>query len=252
MKRIAVFALATLLTPLVASAQSTMWETTWDQKGYVNVYLGGQAGTDSVDGGSTFRIYDEIASVDFRQEHGGGFAFLVGGGARVWRNLVIGGSLTRVSSDQTVEASAQIPHPLVYNQPRTAAVAAEGYKHAETAFHVHAKWMIPVGDRFDVGVFGGPSFVGINHDFAAGPVTVTEAGFPYSSVTVSAPRLISKSKSAVGVNIGADATYRVTTQVGVGGFFMYTAASADIEVEDATREVSGGGLMFGAGARVSF
>ena len=252
MKRIAVFALATLLTPLVASAQSTMWETTWDQKGYVNLYLAGQAGTDSVDSESTFRIYDEFASVDFRQEHGGGFAFLVGGGARVWRNLVIGGSLTRVSSDQTVEGSAQIPHPLVYSQPRTATVAAEGYKHAETAFHVHAKWMIPVGDRFDVGVFGGPSFVSISHDFAALPVTVTEGSFPYSSVTVSDPRLISKSKMAVGVNIGADATYRVTTQVGVGGFLMYSGANADIKVEDVSRQVSGGGVLLGAGVRVSF
>ena len=108
--------LGLLLVPAAASAQSA----TYEQRGYVEVNLGAQSGSHLITTSSTFTIYDEPGSIDASQSYGGGVVWGLGGGARVWRNLVLGLAYTRHSDEVETAAIARVPHPLFLNRYREA------------------------------------------------------------------------------------------------------------------------------------
>jgi hypothetical protein len=103
--------------------------------------------------------------------------------------------------------------------------------------------MIPVANKLDVGVFGGPTIFMVSQD------TITSLDVDEPGPTISAP-LAEVKKTTAGINFGVDVQYLVTKKVAVGGVARYAWGSATIE--GATDKLSVGGFQLGVGARYRF
>jgi len=244
MTKAGILALCLCAAPRMVSGQTMQFT----DKGYVGVNVGAQVGSHTIETASTFPLYDETASVSTSQDVKGGAFFDIGGAYRVYgKNLLAGISYSHTSSDSTVSLNASLPHPLFFDQPRTVTSSQSGAKHSEDVVNIFAIWMIPVAEKLDVGVFGGPSIFAVKQD-TVDQVTVTETA-DLAHPTVSAP-LNRVSKTTVGVNLGADIQYMITKRYGVGGTARYTVGS--VNIPGAKDSLTVGGFQIAVGARVRF
>jgi hypothetical protein len=246
--------LALLLLPALASAHTTSAPTsaTVPARGFAAIHFGGQSGSSDLIDGFTFTQYEETASVNIAQSHGGGFLFNIEGGARVYGRIYAGLAITQVSSDIDTVVSASIPHPLVFDQPRSAQLVASGLDHGETGFHLFGRYVFPINDDFEIGVSAGPSFINVSHDVVTG-ISFQEGGAPFNSVTITGTSQREESETVVAFNFGFNGTYRLTGQWGLDGFFRYARGSADVPgASTNTVEIKAGGAQFGVGVRYGF
>ena len=226
--------------PQIASAQTMQWT----DKGYVTFNVGAQVGSDDLDTSSTFTLYEENGTVSSTQRIKGGPFFEIGGAYRVWgNNLLAGVSFTRTSSDSDVALTASIPDPVFFDRPRNVSATQSGAKHSENAIHLNAIWMIPVANKLDVGVFGGPSIFMVKQDTIG---TLTASNVTEPGPTVNAP-LNAVKKTTAGINFGVDLQYLVRKDLAVGGIARYAWASADID--GANDSLGVGGFQIGVGVR---
>jgi len=228
------------VVPQIASAQTMQWT----DKGYITFNVGAQVGSDDLNTNSTFSLYEETATVASTQRVKGGAFFEIGGAYRVWgNNLLAGVTFTHTGSDADVAISASIPDPGFFDRPRAVSSTVSGAEHSENVIHLDAIWMIPVANKLDVGVFGGPSIFMVKQDTITS-LTVTEPG-----PTVTAP-LTEVKKTTAGINLGVDIQYLIHDSVAVGGLLRYTWGSA--KIEGAEDSLGVGGFQIGAGIRYRF
>ena len=140
-----VFALLALALPSVAAAQQVD-----SHRGYVAVNGGLQVVpgefTDAATFGGPSPVYTEMVSSAatgdpssfngaYRVESGP--VVDVSGGARLWRNLGLGVSVSLYRRDADASVSARLPHPFFLGSVRTIAGNMPVY-HNERAVHLHA------------------------------------------------------------------------------------------------------------------
>jgi hypothetical protein len=220
-------------------------------RGFVGVGVGGQLAARTVPESGTFTLYDEPGSFTGTRPIDKGAFVDIGGGVRVVGKLSVGVAYTRLVGSADVPFTVVAPHPLFFNQPRTATLTVTGLGHTESAVHLQGIYQVFATGRYAASVFLGPSIVHVSQD-AVPAITVTETGAPYTAVTLTAT-FASASKTAVGGHIGADFTYRVARGVGVGAFVRYTGATVRLPGPDgATQSVRAGGPQVGVGLRYSF
>jgi hypothetical protein len=240
MTKAGILALCLCAAPQLASAQTMQWT----DKGFATLNIGAQVGSHNLDTNATFPLYDETATVSSTQKISGGAFFEVGGAYRVWgNNLLAGVSFSHTASDADVAITGSIPDPVVTDRPRTVNTSQSDAKHSENALYLNAIWMIPLANKLDVGVFGGPVIFFVSQD-AIGVPTVTEPG-----PTVNAP-LAKISKTTAGINFGADLQYLVHKHWAVGGIARYSWGS--VNIDGATDKLTVGGFQIGVGARYRF
>lgn len=225
----------------------------WTDRAFVNINGGYQSRAEtSVTVTATETVYDEQASYTASQtvKSSGGF-FDISGGVRVWGNLAIGLGYTQVSTSGSAEESVTEPHPLFYNTPRTASATMSGLRHREQQVHLFAMFVIPMTDKFEIAVSGGPTFFSLKQG-TIGTFEWAEGGPPYSSISVTLTATEVR-KSKTGVNIGGDVTYKITKNLGIGGFVRYAGTSVSVTTAGgATFDENVGGVQVGAGARIRF
>lgn len=240
--------LCLLALPLPAAAQPAPASG----RGFISIHGGGQSGDGSSTQGGTFTVYDERGSFNAAQSFSGGGLLSISGGVRVWGNLAVGAAFTRVSDDQAGAVTVSAPHPLLFDAPRTASTDVTDLQHAERGIHLQVLYLLPVSEKFEVAVGGGPSFISVTHDFITG-ASFAETGAPFSSITVTNVSVTEAQETATGFNLGAEAAYYFTRNVGVGGFVRWTGATADLDAGGGTTvEVDLGGPQFGGGVRIRF
>jgi hypothetical protein len=111
--------------------------------------------------------------------------------------------------------------------------------------------MIPLAEKYEAAILLGPSIYTIKQDFVD-TVTVAETE-PYTSVAITDVLQVEQSKTKVTFTAGVDGTYRITPRYGVGAFFRYSGASADMPLTGGTTvTVEAGGIQIGGGLRVRF
>lgn len=233
--------------PLSAAAQPAAAEG----RGFVSVYFGGQSGDGSSTQSGAFTAYGEAGDFTATQSYDGGSLLSIGGGVRVWGNLGVGAAFTRLSEEQEASVTVRAPHPFFFNSPRTASADQPGLKHDEVALHLQALYFVPVGENVEFSLGAGPSFFSVTHGFLTG-ASFAEGGAPFSTITVSNIAVTEADKTVVGFNVGAEAAFYVTRNVGVGGFVRWAGAKADLPAGTATVEVDLGGAQFGGGVRIRF
>jgi len=240
---------------LVVTARAQAQVTPWEDRVFVNVNFGYQSrSVADIASSKTSTIYDETATVSTAQtiESSGGM-FDIAGGFRLVGNFGLGVGYNRISKDAVGTLTAKVPHPLFYDQPRTATAEIPNLKHQETALHLMGVFVLPVTNKLDVMVSAGPTFFNLEQQTIAADAQYSEVGAPYNSITLNSVSKITTKESKVGFNVGADLTVRLTTKLGIGGFVRYASAKVEIVPQsgDAT-EVNVGGLQFGGGLRLRF
>jgi hypothetical protein len=175
----------------------------------------------------------------------------LGAGVRVWRDLALGVAVSRYHRSDLASVTATVPHPLLYQQPRSFSGTTAGPSRTETAVHASAMWVVAVAPRMQVGLFGGPSFFQVNQTVIS-TVTFAEA-YPFTSVTVASTTTQSQTKSKIGFNGGGDVTILLYKQIGVGVLLRYSGVTIGFTGPDgAAVPVKAGGLQAGAGLRIRF
>ncbi len=216
----------------------------WTDQGFLNVNVGGQAGSRNLNSASSFDLYGEQGSLSTTQDVGGGGLFDFSAGYKVWRNLALGLGYSRTSSEADVAIAASVPDPVFFDRLRPLTAISSGAKHSENAVHIQGTWIMPVTDTLDVGFSFGPTIFNVSQDIPTA-ITVNEPGPSLGSTTV-----VREKKSAVGINLGVDVNYFFTPRIGAGLLARYTGGSVDFDAADDS--VSVGGFQVGVGVRVRF
>lgn len=258
MRTFALLVLGLICTPAWAHAQSGPFSTPWDGRGFIEVGGGGQGGSHLLTDTSRFTIYDEEATTSVSQTYGGGPVFNVGGGVKVWQNLLLGVAYSRYTQSMETAVSARVPNPLFSNRFREAQLRQNDLKHTESAVHLSARYMLPLNEDFTIGISAGPTFASVEHEFAR-DVRVSEAGgAPFDAVTISDVAFVRSSKSKATINIGADLNYNLPFRLGGSGRlgaslgFRYAGGTVSLDGASGPVDVKFGGPQILGGLRVTF
>lgn len=229
---------------------------TWADRGYVNIGFGVESGSSSISDTQNLTIYDEAGHITSSTTWTSGSMIDFGVGVRVWRNMTVGLSYHQEENDTDGQLTGSIPSPLVFNSPRTLDQDVV-LDRKEKAVHLVIGWMFPFTEKFDLMVFGGPSFFRLEQDAVAPFETsdIGERGSPFTEVVLDID-VTTQKKSLAGFNFGVDGTYIVWSndnlRLGAGGFVRFTQASGDIQQLVTEQPTDVGGVQFGFGARLRF
>jgi hypothetical protein len=236
--------------PIAKPSSATTKKPMLPSRVFINLNGGFQSNTLSFGDTRTDPLSGESASwtADYRVKSGPQFD--LGGGVRVWRNLLAQVSYARFRDTQAAAIAGEVPHPFFFSQPRAIAGDSPALKQQEQSFHVAAAWTFPVTKHLDVSVFGGPSVYLLKRDLIAN-VTYAD-NYPYDSATFSQATVERVSTRDLGFHAGADVTWLFTRSVGVGAVVRFTRASValDSPANAGTVSLDLGGLQFGGGLRL--
>ena len=240
--------IASLVLFATAAASAQM---EWADRGFINVNGTFQVGDGSFAETLTETLYDEQAMYDLTHEFSGGALFDISGGARVWRNLAAGLAVSMFNTTSTVSLTGSAPHPLFFNRSRAVTHQQGALDHRQIGWHFQLTWFVPVTDKIDVAVSGGPSVYNVRQRLAS-QVEIVEIGAPFDTATVN--RLVTQESrnNGVGGNVGVDFTYLFTETFGGGIMLRWAGASVDIPAQGGTQSIDAGGFQVGVGARVRF
>ena len=243
---IVVASLVGLASP--ASAQFDVLE------GRLWVYGNGgyQVGEDTVNRTFTFRAYGEDARFEETHETKAGGLFDVGGSLRVWEELRVGVSYSQLTKSDSTRLTGSVPNPIAVNAARAIPPQDLSLAHEERATHVYAAWVVPITDKLDVAIFGGPSFFNLRQGIVTG-VEITEvSGPPWPEVEVAGVTTGEFKKNGIGLHVGADVSYMITPNFGLGGFLRFAQGSIDMPSAGGGQPLNVGGVQMGGGVRVRF
>jgi hypothetical protein len=258
---VAVLAMAAASSP--ASAQTS--QSTSQANGFfagkltVFVNFGIQAGSGDISQNLAPLIYDEQANINIAQTYENGPLIDVGGSYMLFEKfggkIGAGVAYSHTSGDGNATIAAQIPDPLITDNFRAAALSATGLNHLENAVHVDVLYRYAVTPKIDVTVGLGPTFFALKQDFVT-ELTVAETVSPpgpFVNPTVT-PVVTRVSKSPVGFNISADATYMINNMFGAGLLLRFTHANPSLDVPNTATpiDVRAGGFQVAGGVRVRF
>jgi hypothetical protein len=239
-------ACATVLAAATAQAQST----DWIDKAYVNVNVALQLTARPVDEQLAPIIYSERAAIGASHAGSGGLLTLdVGGGVRLWRNLGAGATFTKFAAAESLNVTARVPSPTLFNQPRTASAVAP-IERSDSAIHFQAVYLLPISPRIDLALSAGPSLISVQQDLISG-IELQEAAPPATGVAIAKVATLTRQGTIVGVNAGADITFFLTPMLGVGATGRYARGTLATTLSDGRPvDLDAGGLQLGFGVRV--
>lgn len=175
----------------------------------------------------------------------------VSGGVRVARRFALGVGVSRFRTRARAGVSAWAPHPFFFGRDRSFSGDSPPLRRRETAVHLQALVVAPVGRSFTVTAFGGPTFF-----IAVEQQLVTDVNFshayPYDSASFLGVVTDTGAEAAVGFHVGADVVYWFTGNLGVGWLARYSRATARIPSGGGEIDVRAGGLHAAGGLRVRF
>jgi hypothetical protein len=225
---------------LAAEARAQAPEMPW----FVTVNFGAQPAQREVTGIQTIPIYGETARISSLVNIDNGAILEIGGGRRgLWRNLGAGlrfSTLFAGKEDGRIEAS--IPDPFFFNRPRPVTQTLSEPEHKENGTHLFAVWFQPITPWLEVGLSAGPSRIKVKQDLA-GTATI-----PLGTQTLNVAKA-AEDAAGWGYNVGIDATFVITRNIGAGLFAR--TATAEVDLPSAP-ELNVGGFQAGIGARFRF
>ena len=193
----------------------------------------------------TFDLYAEQGSFTTDYDVEASVGIDAGAFVRVWQNLAAGVAFTSHKDDGDLVIEGSVPHPLLFNQPRSIEGTVPGTRE-ETAVHLQVAFIVPVNKQLRVVVFGGPSFFTVKQSVVTG-IDYDEA-YPFDEATFSGADVSVEEENKTGFNVGADVGYFFTRNVGVGGIIRFSQTKVTFSLG----EVDAGGAMVGGGVRFRF
>ncbi len=250
---------AVLVCTHLGSARNGAAQGAWESRGFVTINGGYQATTDFADNVVFTRasrnglvwLFVEEGDFDAGYSRATGLVFDVSSGVRVWRSLAVGVGVSVFDRNDDASVVARLPHPFFFDQHREVSGVAPGLTRKELAVHLQAIWTVPVNDRVDLAVFGGPTFFDVTQDLLT-EIEFTES-FPFDTATFTGAATREQSKSGVGFNVGVDVAFYFSGHVGVGWLARFSRASINFASQDGdTITVDAGGVQIAGGLRLRF
>lgn len=236
-----------------AAAQAQGLGAPSDDLVFITVGFGVESGSSDMTDTKNYTLYDEAATTTTTAPWSSGSFFEASAAVRVYMNFTVGLAYHQETNTTGTEISGSAPHPVFFNRPRTFATTEDGLYRRENAAHLTFGWVVPVNDKLDVHVTGGPSWFRLRQDVVS-DVTIAESG-NFATPVVEA-EITEERRSVMGFNLGADVTYifwqNDSVRVGAGGFLRYSAADADVHMIANDVETKVGGMQFGFGGRIRF
>jgi|TARA_B100000315_G_scaffold34549_3_gene29230 hypothetical protein len=182
------------------------------------------------------------------------------GGVRLWRQAGLRVGFQRFTRSDDLALGASIPHPFFFDAPRIFSDSSTMTRH-ERSLDLHGYWSVPVGDRFNVRIFGGPTVYFAALDLPG--VDTAPEEYPYEEVPITGIVKVERNPTALGWGAGADLSFFFSRHVGVGWTARFSDATAEISLPDegflaetvgvpVVSEVGLGGAQIAAGIRVRF
>jgi hypothetical protein len=217
----------------------------------VKLLLGGgfEVGTQSFNQTVSFEQFAETAAITTAYDAAAAPGFDVGVQFNAFKRVgfSLAGTLYERDLDGNFEAS--LPHPLFFDQPRTAAGTVRG-KLKERAGHLSVVVFGQSGS-LDFSGWAGVSLFNVEADLLTD--VLYSHSDPYDSVTVTSTPTTTVSDQPVGFNVGASLDYRVSRSVGFGIQGRFSLATAKLAAPNAAEaEVNVGGFQAGGGIRLYF
>ncbi len=210
-----------------------------------------QPGTASFTDRRSFSLNRESASLtsDYDVKAGAG----IDGGAfvRLWKRFGVGLAVSSIVRDSAATVTGSYPHPFFFNQARSGSFETETLDRAEVGVHPSVAWMAPASNRFRFVAFAGPSFFTITQTVVDQP-TLTDT-YPYDAITLAAGSTTDIEESAVGLHVGADATWYFTSRLGAGVLARFATGTKSVSVNGGDSfDLKAGGAQIGVGLRFKF
>jgi hypothetical protein len=202
-----------------------------------------QAADDTFSQEQTFPLHQETARYTSSYEVKSGPGIDAGGAIRLWRQLGAGVAFTSFKDDRDITIEGTLPSQFVFNRPRPISGTTPGTRE-ETAVHVNAVYFLPVNRKFEVLLFGGPSFFTVKQSVVT-DIRYSET-YPYDTATFTSAVVREEKESKVGFNVGADVGFYFSKYIGVGGIVRFSRATIPFSVGD----LEVGGAMVGGGVRL--
>jgi opacity protein-like surface antigen len=212
----------------------------------VGVQIGATEFTESHD--STFNGETKTITVDHGVKTALGYN--LGGAVKIVPQFWVGVQYGMSDMKSSASITAVIPHPLLFNAPRTVEGSSDDVTHNEQNVHLDLMYALPF-HAMDIRVMGGPTFFNVKQDLVS-DVVINES-YPFDTATFASATTKQLSKRAVGFNAGLDISRLITSQVGIGALIRYSRA--DVKFNDAdvgTQTVRAGGTDVTAGVRFRF
>ena len=227
----------------------------WEDHAYVTFSLGDQPQSRTFAESSGGVIYEENASSSVPHTISSRSFVDFSAGMRVWSNIGVGIGLSQFSDKDSSTITAQIPNPLIFSAPRTATASTGDLQHRESDFRLQLIWVLPVSNKIELMVFGGPSFLAVKQDFVTVDLAdiVENAPPPFNTVALGKAKVTTSLEHVTGFNFGVDGTFRVTKMWGAGAFIRFSGASVDFSLPaGGTVNLDAGGFQMGGGPRFRF
>jgi hypothetical protein len=210
----------------------------WGGRAFASFNVGAQTASPNFGYQFTTTLFDQSAVAGLNTPGKAGLSFDIGAGVRLVQNFGVGVTFSRYSNERTGTLTTTIPSPLA----TLAAYLPPGYisteastiskdiplQREENAIHIQAMYRVPIGNKIQVGMFGGPSYFRCADDHITGFGLQGDIGynppFPWTVSFLSVSQAIDRG-SSWGYNAGGSFTYLMTRHVGVGTSVRYSEAS---------------------------
>jgi len=222
----------------------------WGNSGYISLNSLYQTTPLTFTTTSTLDVNQESGEVRTGHRIAPGFVYDVTAGGKVKGKLGVSTAVSYRQQTEFGQVSATIPHPFYFNQARLVAGTA-GLNRSDLALHLAAQYLMPVSDKLEVSLFGGPTYFRVNQD-VVGNVETNET-FPYDVAQYAGATVSREHASHVGFNAGTDVALFFTRTLGVGGLVRFSQGTVQLpSPSGGTASVKVGGLQLGAGVRMKF
>ena len=191
---------------------------------------------------------NETISADHGVKNALGFD--VGAAVRLAGPLWMGVQYAVTEMKPAASITAVIPHPILFNAPRTVEGSIDNLAHKEQNVHLNLMYALPM-NAVDVRLMAGPTFFNLKQDFVSG-IAINET-YPFDNATFASATTKRLSKGAVGFNAGVDVSRLLSSHVGIGALVRYSRA--DVKFDEPTigrHTVTAGGVEAAGGLRLRF
>jgi len=210
---------------------------------FVAINAAGQFQDRSFGSSGTFTSFNETGSYETLQNIGSAFVFDASGGYHFAEHMAVGAGIWLGHAKSAVAGSAILPDPVFFGRYTTVTpTPPSDLSQGTFGLNFQFIYTVPVNNRIDFALFGGPTLLHVSQD--VGSITV--------SPTTQTAAMSSESQSATTMkagNVGLDITYKLAEEYGIGFFIRYAGGEVDLP---AVSNLKVGGLQFGGGVRFRF
>jgi hypothetical protein len=177
-------------------------------------------------------------------------AFSVGAAVRLVPQFWVGVQYAMAEMKPSATLTAAIPHPILFDAPRTVEGSVNDVAHNEQNLHVALMYALPV-HAVEVKVIGGPTFFKLKQHFVS-RVAINET-YPFDTATFASATTKQLSETAMGFNAGVDISRPLSSNIGIGALIRYSRADVKFDDPDIGQQtVKAGGFEAAGGVRVRF